>query len=78
MEKQTVVLEPSTNTHKIEGQVTVTDSLKELNGLVLEANGECLVLHGEHGVIVTEEENIIKLTQQELNPLTGLLTNAFD
>jgi hypothetical protein len=73
-----IVLEPSTNTHSIEGDVKLIQKLDELNGMVLEANENCLVLHGEHGLIVTEEKNIIKLTQQELNPLSGQLTNAFD
>ena len=77
MEK-TVVLEPSTNTHTIKGNVVVTEKLNDMNGLVIEADGIGVVLHGEHGVIVTEEPYIIKLTQQEVNPLTGQMQNAFD
>lgn len=79
MEKQTtVVLEPSTNTHTIEGEVQVIQKLEEMGGLVLETNGDCIVLHGEHGVIATEGQHIIKLTQQEVNPLTGQMNNAYD
>lgn len=81
MEKHetTVVLEPSTNTHIIKGDVKVTEKLDAMiNGLVLETNGNCLVMHGEHGLIVTEGENVIKLTQQELNPLTKQMQNSFD
>jgi hypothetical protein len=75
---KTVVLEPSTNTHSIQGDVEVTQKLDEMNGLVLETKGNCLVLHGEHGVIATEAAHVIKLTQQEVNPLSGQITNAFD
>lgn len=74
----TVVLEPSTNTHTINGEVKKVATLDNLNGLVIEANGTSIVLHGEHGVIATEEKHIIKLTQQELNPLTRQLQNSFD
>ena len=79
MEKEVeVVLEPSTNTHVIKGGVTVTSKTEELNGIVLECEGKGIVLHGEHGVVVTEEKHVIKLTQQEVNPLTGKLTASFD
>ena len=79
MNKQTtVVLEPSTTTHTINGAVTVAKTLDDMNGLVLEVEGDGIVLHGEHGVIVTEAANVIKLTQQESNPLTGQMQNAFD
>jgi hypothetical protein len=77
-EKNVVVLEPSTNTHKIHGEVKVIEKLDQLNGLVLETNGECEVLHGEHGVIITEGDNIIKLNQQEFNPLSKQMQNAYD
>lgn len=73
-----IILEPSTNTHTIEGDVTVSKKLDDLNGLVLNCDGKGIVLHGEHGVIVTEEKHVIKLTQQEVNPLTGQIQNSFD
>jgi hypothetical protein len=78
MQKTTLVLEPSTNTHTINGKVTVVTKLDEMNGLVLETQDNCIVLHGEHGVIATEGEHIIKLIQQEVNPLTGQMVNSFD
>jgi hypothetical protein len=73
MKQQTVILEPSTNTHSINGIIEVVDKTEQLNGIVLRCKGKAIILHGEHGVIFTESENVIKLTQQELNPLTGLL-----
>ena len=78
MSKNTLVLEPSTNTHTINGEVTLKRKLDNLNGLVIECEGQGVVLHGEHGVVVTESAHVIKLTQQEVNPLTGQMVNAFD
>ena len=77
-ENQTIVLEPSTNTHTMQGQIKITDKLENLGGLVIEAKGTGVVLHGEHGVICTEETNVIKLVQQEFNPITKMLQNSFD
>ena len=78
MKKETIVLEPSTNSHSMTGNVTVKTELPEMGGLVLEVEGKGIVLHGEHGVVVTDSKNIIKLVQQEVSPITGLLQNAFD
>lgn len=78
MEKTVLVLEPSTNTHKMEGKVKISAELSELKGIVLVTEGQCMVFHGEHGVIVTEEQNVIKLIQQELNPLTKKMMNSID
>jgi hypothetical protein len=77
-ENQTIVLEPSTNTHTMKGQVKITEKLENLGGLVIEANGTGVVLHGEHGTICTEEPDVIKLVQQEFNPITKMLQNSFD
>lgn len=78
-ENQTkVVLEPSTNTHTINGDVIVKNKNLEMGGMVIEVNGPGIVTHGEHGVIVTESKNIIKLVQQEFNPVLNVLQNAFD
>jgi len=73
-----VVLEPSTNTHTMSGDVVVIEKTEDLGGMVLEVNGKGIVLHGEHGVVVTDAKHIIKLVQQEVNPLTGMLQNSFD
>jgi hypothetical protein len=35
-------------------------------------------LHGEHGTIAIESPNVIKYVQQELNPVTKKLQNAWD
>jgi len=71
------VLEPSTNTHEM-----IADEIlsKEVgNGVLkLTINGEGIVSHGEHGTIKTESRNVIKYIQQEVNPVTQALQNAFD
>ena len=78
MNKNELVLEPSTNTHKL-----VSTSKSEVvdlgNGtLKVTVNGEGIVTHGEHGTIKTEKQHIIKYVQQELNPVTNMIQNAFD
>lgn len=77
-QQQKVVLEPSTNSHEINGDITVIAKTDQLGGIVLKVEGQGIVLHGEHGTIVTDSENVIKLVQQELNPVTKLLQNSFD
>jgi hypothetical protein len=73
-----VVLEPSTNTHQLESEkVEVTDLGNGILKLKTSHNGG-VVTHGEHGTIVTQSENIIKYVQQEVNPMTQRMENAFD
>lgn len=76
MEKLT--LEASTNSHIIEAESIKSKPLKKLGGNKLIINGPGIVVHGEHGVICTEEKHVIKLVQQEYNPITQELQNAFD
>lgn len=77
MQKQTLILEPSTNTHVMEADKI---EMKKLgNGIIqLKISGNGIVTHGEHGTIKTEAENVIKYIQQEINPISGILQNAFD
>jgi len=77
MAKQTLVLEPSTNTHRIEAESIITKDLgNSIIKLDIEGNG--IVTHGEHGTIKTESKNVIKYIQQEFNPVTKKLQNAYD
>jgi hypothetical protein len=73
-----LVLEPSTNTHTMRCDSVVSKPLDELGGIAMKVRGKGVVLHGEHGVIVTEAPNVIKLTQQEFNPITKSLQNSYD
>ena len=77
MEKRTVVLEPSTNTHQMSASSV---DVKDLGNstLKLKVNGDGIVTHGEHGTLVTESDNVIKYVQQEFNPVTRKLRNAYD
>jgi hypothetical protein len=77
LEKQVYVLEPSTNTHRLTAQKI---EAKELGNSVvkLKIEGEGLLIHGEHGVLKTESENIVKYVQQELDPIRQSFVNAFD
>lgn len=75
---QKVVLEPSTNTHQLESEkIEVTNLGNGILKLKTSSNGG-VVTHGEHGTIVTQSENIIKYVQQEVNPMTQRMENAFD
>lgn len=77
---QTVlVLEPSTNTHTLKCEEGVkSEQLDQLGGVKMNLGGTAVVLHGEHGVVATEGEHVIKLVQQEFNPVTKALQNSFD
>lgn len=77
MQKETLILEPSTNTHVLEAKKI---EMKKLgNGIIqLKITGNGIVTHGEHGTIKTEAENVIKYIQQEINPISGIMQNAFD
>jgi hypothetical protein len=77
--KNEVVLEPSTNTHKLvsNGNIKVKELAKGILKLTIPSN-DGIVTHGEHGTIRTESSNVIKYVQQELNPVTQKLQNAFD
>ena len=77
MEKQVVILEPSTNTHVLEAKSVES---KDLGNSIkqMKIKGDGIVSHGEHGTLRTESENVIKYVQQELNPVTKSLQNAYD
>lgn len=76
MHKTTVVLEQSTNTHAMTGEVLRTAKAFKDGSMIVEGRG--VVGHGEHGPIGTEEPMCHKFNQQELNPVTQALQNAFD
>ena len=73
---KTIVLEQSTNTH------TMTDVLEatqiDSSVLKVKTTKSTKVLHGEHGTLAIEAPHVIKYVQQELNPVTKKLQNAWD
>lgn len=77
LQKEQYILEPSTNTHTLTADKI---EAKELGNSVvkLKIKGEGVLMHGEHGVLKTESENVIKYVQQELDPIRQSFVNAFD
>ena len=69
-----IILEKSTNTHKVQGDIKGVKNFK--NGDVF-FEGKGVILHDEHGCIVTED-SCLKINQQEFNPVTRSLQNAYD
>ena len=76
MNEKTVVLEPSTNTHTMTNVTQVENVTESI--LKLKTTKNSKVVHGEHGTLGIESENVIKYVQQEFNPVTGKLQNAWD
>ena len=75
-----IVLEESTNTHTMIGDVKLVKKMNKMNTIVLDTNESSIVEHGHHACVSTEPETkrVIKITQQEFNPVTKALMNAFD
>lgn len=75
--KKEVILEPSTNTHKISASNVEAKEAGD-SILVLTVEGEGIVTHGEHGTLKTESKRVIKYVQQEYNPVTKAIQKAVD
>lgn len=73
---KTIALEPSTNTHSMTNVVEVESVTESI--LKVKTTGKSNVVHGEHGTLGIESEHVIKYVQQELNPVTQKLQNAWD
>ncbi|AXG68324.1 hypothetical protein KORDIASMS9_00523 [Kordia sp. SMS9] len=70
-------LEKTTNTHILEAEnIKVRHTVGSTQ--VLQIEGEGMVSHGEHGIIKTDSKYVIKYVQQEFNPVTRIIENAFD
>ena len=78
MEK--IVLEKSTNTHSTTSNVKVIKELNSMTTIVLDTKDDMVIEHGHHRVVATEPttNRVIKITQQEYNPLLKAFQNAFD
>lgn len=74
------ILEPSTNTHSTESNVEIMQEKSSLNTIVLRTNGEMIVEHGHHFTVATlpETKCVVKVTQQELNPILNLMQEVTD
>jgi len=71
-----LVLEPSTNTHVMDGVVEATSI--DASTMLVKTEGVSRVLHGEHGTLGFENKVVVKYVQKELNPITKQMQNAFD
>jgi len=70
-------LEHTTNTHVLEAEnIKVLKTIGSTQ--VIEVTGEGIISHGEHGSIKTESKYLIKYVQQEFNPITRIMENAYD
>lgn len=73
------MLEPSTNTHHLSGEVVDKKEYDDPVGTMqLRVEGEGLVTHGEHGTLKTESRNLFKFNQQEYNPYRERMQAAYD
>jgi hypothetical protein len=75
------ILEKSTNTHFTNSEVIVTKELTNMTTIVIEVKKDNMIVeHGHHKTVATEldTKNVIKITQQEYNPVLKAFNNAFD
>jgi hypothetical protein len=79
-DKKTVILENSTHPHILKGNAKIVKKINNMNTLVINLNGAAVVEHGQHATVRTEDDTktIIKIIQQEFNPITKALMNACD
>jgi len=78
---KTIVLEPSSNTHVTKSNVKVIDKFDEMGTMVLDVQDETMIVeHGHHNTVATEQDTnrVVKITQQEYNPILKAFQNAFD
>jgi hypothetical protein len=77
-----IVLEPSTNTHRLSMNEGIVESTEIGDGILdLQlSGGHGIISHGEHGVLATEPETkrALKYVQSEQNPVTKAMQKAFD
>lgn len=73
---QTLPLERSSNTHMMTGVLEMTE--KKSYTAIKVRKSKSKVFHGEHATIGIESEHCLKYVQQEFNPVTKALANAWD
>lgn len=70
-------LEKTTNMHEL--KASKIKVLKEIGSTqVLKLKGIGIISHGEHELIKTESHYIVKYVQQEFNPISRIIENAYD
>jgi hypothetical protein len=78
MSENRIALEKSTNTHHLESKSKIEVKNITESIIKIKTNGESIITHGEHGTLKVESNNVVKYVQQEVNPVTKKMQNAFD
>ena len=74
-----IVLEPTSNTHELEAkQGEIKSTYLDDSTIKLNLKSSAIATHGDHGTLVTESNTVVKYNQQELNPVTRKMENAYD
>jgi len=76
MEKQKIVLEPSSNTHFMTSAAIVEENPHFMR--IKASPNQSTVVHGEHGPLLIESTNVLKFNQTEFNPVQKVFTKVFD
>jgi len=71
------ILEPSRGSHVLHAD-DINIIKEDKSTITVETKGNAMVKHGEHHTIAIESPRHIKFVQQEYNPVTKALQNAFD
>jgi len=83
-ENQKLILEHSNGEHYVDlkksTDVKVIKKFEKMGTVVLEPNGAVIVEHGHHFTVKTSEDTpcVIKIVQQEYNPVTKKMMNSID
>jgi hypothetical protein len=76
-----IVLEKSMNNHTMQtSKKAQVEQLEPLSGkqITLKNGDKGFILHGEHNTIGTEKSHIVKVNQQEWNPILQKMQDAAD
>jgi len=79
-DEKLIVLENSTNTHVSKSNAEIVAEIPTMTTLVIDTNENMIIEHGHHNTVSTESDtkHVIKITQQEYNPVLQAFQNAFD
>jgi len=77
---QKTILEKSTNTHTTHSEVIEVAKYDTMTTIILDTKKGMIVEHGHHNTVATSPTTtrVIKITQQEFNPLLRAFQNAYD
>jgi hypothetical protein len=76
-QNQSISLEPSTNTHTLEASSAQCTQISSLCKKLDVPQGG-VVTHGEHGSVKIDQPTTLMFRQQEYNPVSQAIQNAYD